>query len=125
MYEKKKPVIHCSRCIVSGRSSVKYILLAVMLFVFSAYGCMPVLIGGAFYKGSKTKGQRQEFTSQFQRTNMEREEKHLKPLDWCSETYKFDSKWAAKDKICAKRIKAYQDGDSTALDMGSSKPGKE
>ncbi|MDO8462238.1 MAG: hypothetical protein Q7S98_05200 [Deltaproteobacteria bacterium] len=96
-------------------------ILALMIIVYATYGCIPVLIGGAFYKGSKTKGQRQEFTTQFQKTNMEREEKHLKPLDWCSEAYKFDSKWASKDKACAKRIKAYQSGDLEAIDMGDQK----
>lgn len=83
-------------------------------------GCAAALVGGAFYKGSKTKGQRQEFMTQLQKTNMEREYKGLKPLDWCSEAYRFDKGYADNDADCSKRIKAYEKGDKTALDMGSS-----
>jgi len=72
-------------------------------------------------KSSKSKGQQQEFMSQLQRTNMEREQRGLRPLDWCSEAYRFDKGWAMKDVSCAKRIEAYEAGDGTALE-GSSLP---
>ncbi len=83
-------------------------------------GCVAALIGGVAYKSSKTKGQRQEFMTEFQKTNTERELKGLQPIDWCSEAYKFDEGWANNDKVCAKRIKAYKSGDMAALDMGAS-----
>lgn len=95
-------------------------VLALVLPLFTS--CAAALVGGAFYKGSKTKGQRQEFTTQFQRTNTEREIKGLKPLDWCSEAYRFDEGFAKKDVQCAKRITAYKAGDTTALDSVSQQP---
>jgi hypothetical protein len=52
---------------------------------------------------------------------MEREERGLKPLDWCSEAYRFDEGYANNDKECAKRINAYKKGDTTALDSMSQK----
>lgn len=95
------------------RALLKVGIVAMLLML---NGCAAALVGGAFYKGSKTKGQRQEFTSQFQKTNMERESKGLKPLDWCSEAFKFEEKFAKKDPNCAKRIKAYKAGDTSALE---------
>ena len=92
------------------------LVIAAMLFS----GCAAALVGGAFYKGSKTKGQRQEFITQFQKNNTDRETKGLKPLDWCSEAYRFDKGYAENDKDCAKRIKAYEKGDKNALDAGAS-----
>lgn len=89
--------------------------LSLVLLAFLVSGCVPVLIGGAIYKSSKTKGQRQEFMTQFQKTNMEREKAGLKPLDWCPEVYKFDEAWANNDKACGKRIEAYKKGNKTAL----------
>jgi hypothetical protein len=83
--------------------------------------CVPVIAGALIVKGSKSKGQQQEFMSQLQRTNMEREQKGLRPLDWCSEAYRFDKGWAMRDVSCAKRIEAYEAGDSAVLD-GSSLP---
>lgn len=97
----------------------RLLVLAIALPLLSS--CVAALVGGGIYKSSKTKGQRQEFISQFQKTNMEREEKGLKPLDWCSEAYRFDEAYANNDKECAKRINAYKKGDTTALDSMSQK----
>lgn len=91
-----------------------FLFLVLILFL---QDCVPALIGSVAYKSSKTKGQRQEFMSQFQKTNMEREKMGLKPLDWCSEVYKFDEGWANNDKECAKRIAAYKKGDLKALEV--------
>lgn len=104
---------------------MKRIFFILMSLVMITCGCAAVLVGGAFYKGSKTKGQRQEFTTQFQKNNTERESKGLKPLDWCSEAYKFDEGWANNDETCAKRITAYKAGDTKTLDVGQSAENKE
>jgi hypothetical protein len=95
-------------------------LLIVMALINSS--CIAALIGGVAYKSSKTKGQRQEFMTAYQKTNMEREVHGLKPLDWCSEAYRFDEGWANNEKRCAERIKAYKKGDQAALDIDSGKP---
>ena len=97
-----------------------FILAAMIPFV--CVGCVATLIGGAVYHSSKTKGQRQEFMAEFQQTNMEREKQGLQPLDWCSEAYRFDVKYAKKDTNCAKRIKAYESGDTAALSQSTLTP---
>ena len=91
----------------------KIIFLTVVAFTLS--GCVPVLVGGLIIKSSKTKGQKQEFMSQLQQTNTERELNGLEPLDWCSEVYRFDKGWAMEDPGCAQRITAYEAGDAAAL----------
>lgn len=90
-------------------------ILIILIFLFLNINCAPALIISGAYKSAKTKEQRQDFMTQFQKTNTERETKGLKPLDWCSEAYKFDEGWANNDKNCAKKIKAYKNGDKTAL----------
>lgn len=85
-------------------------------------GCVPVLVGGLIYKSSKSSGQKQEFMSQLQKTNADRESKGLKPLDWCSEAYRFDKGWAYEDPNCRQRIKRYEKGDATALDTPNLSP---
>ena len=79
-------------------------------------GCIPVIAGALIVKSSKTRGQKQEFMNQLQRTNADRQARGLQPLDWCSEAYHFDKGWAMEDTNCATRIKAYEHGDSHALD---------
>lgn len=91
------------------------------LAILLTTGCIPVIAGALIVKSSKTKGQKQEFMSQLQHTNMQREEKGLRPLDWCSEAYRYDKGWATNDSACAKRVEAYEGGDNAALD-GSSIP---
>ena len=101
------------------RSSV----LGVLLVALSMSACLPVLVGGMFYKSSKSAGQKQEFMGQLQRTNADREAKGLRPLDWCSEAYRFDKGWAFEDTNCRARIERYEKGDTTALDPpGITKP---
>jgi|SRR5437870_5665755 len=85
-------------------------------------GCIPIIAGAFIVKSSKTKGQKQEFMNQLQRTNADRESKGLKPLDWCSEAYRFDKGWAMEDTGCAKRITAYEAGDAHALDAPALAP---
>ena len=78
-------------------------------------GCLPVLVGGLILKSTSSKGQKQEFMNQLQRTNFDRESKGLPALEWCSEAYRFDKGWASEDANCAARIKAYEAGDAKAL----------
>lgn len=89
---------------------------------FLVSGCLPVLVGGLIYKSSKSSGQKQEFMSQLQRTNADRESKGLKPLDWCSEAYRFDKGWAWEDPNCKARIQRYEKGETSALDTPSLLP---
>lgn len=88
--------------------------LALALFTSA---CLPVVAGGLIYKSTKSGQQKQEFMEAFQRTNMEREARGLEPLDWCSEAYRFDKGWATEDDECAERIRRYEAGDRTALDL--------
>lgn len=94
-------------------------IVLMVVGVVTLNGCAAVLVGGMFYKGSKTKGQRQEFTTQLQKTNLEREKAGLKSLDWCSEAYKFEPKFAKQNKNCAVKIAAYESGDTHALDLAT------
>ena len=90
--------------------------LALALALFLTTSCVPVIAGALIVKSSKTRGQKQEFMSQLQHTNMQREEKGLRPLDWCSEAYRFDKSWAMNDSACERRVTAYEAGDTAALD---------
>ncbi len=78
-------------------------------------GCLPVLVGGAFYHDAKKKQTREEFISEFHKTNVEREKNGLEPLDLCTEKYHFDRSWARQDPNCRERIDRYEKGDRTAL----------
>jgi hypothetical protein len=80
-------------------------------------GCAAALVGGAIYHSSQTNSQRAAFTSDFQKNNLERESKRLKPLDWCTEAYKFDSSWAKDKPECTARIQRYENGDKSALSI--------
>ncbi len=90
-----------------------------LLLLLTAPACVPVLVGGLILKSSKSNAQKREFITQLQSTNMERERQGLKPLDVCSEKYKFDQGWATEDPVCLERVKRYQAGDQNALDMGN------
>ena len=92
----------------------RYFIIALMA-VFFWYGCVPTIIGASVYHSAKTKEARQDFQSQFEKTNSDRELKKLPPLDWCSEAYHFDRKYAMTDRNCKKRVIAYENGDSSAL----------
>lgn len=100
---------------------MKRLLLTLLLATASA-NCVPVLVGGLIIKSSKSKGQKQEFMNQLQRTNADRESKGLTPLDWCSEAYRFDKGWAQEDVNCRARIEAYEKGDVHALDAPTLAP---
>jgi hypothetical protein len=89
-------------------------LLAVLVVGFLLNGCAAVLVGGVFYGSSKT-SEKQKYTTDFNQQNLEREKAGLKPLDWCSETYKLDKAWAVEDDSCAERIRKYEAGDANAL----------
>jgi hypothetical protein len=78
-------------------------------------GCAAALVGGAFYKSSKTRQAKEQFIAQFNQTNIEREKAGLLPLDLCTEKYHFDKKWADNDPVCEERIIRYEMGDTTAL----------
>lgn len=78
-------------------------------------GCAAVLVGGLIYKSTKSNEEKANFVSNLQKTNVEREKAHLKPLDWCSEAYKFDKGWAIENPECNQRVTAYEGGDKTAL----------
>jgi hypothetical protein len=73
------------------------------------------LVGGLIYKSTKSNEEKANFVTNLQKTNLEREKAHLKPLDWCSEAYKFDKGWATENQECGQRIAAYEAGDKTAL----------
>jgi hypothetical protein len=90
-------------------------LLLVLALALSSANCIPVIAGALIVKSSKSKGQKQEFMNQLQRTNADRESKGLQPLDWCSEAYRFDKGWAQEDAGCKTRIAAYEKGDTKAL----------
>lgn len=92
----------------------RYLSIAIISSLF-LWGCVPAIIGSAAYSDAKIKKARQEFASNFQDTNMERESKGLEPLDWCTEAYRFDKTYAKKDQNCKKRILAYEAGDNSAL----------
>ena len=96
------------------------VLRAIAVFpLLTNTACLPVLVGGLILKSSKSKAEKREFITQLQNTNMERERQGLKPLDVCSEKYKFDQGWAQEDPVCLERIRRYQAGDQNALDMGN------
>ncbi len=92
-------------------------VLMLGLVAVSMSACLPVLVGGLVYKSSKPADQKQEFMSQLQRTNADRESRGLRPLDWCSEAYRFDRGWAWENTNCRARIERYERGDATALDL--------
>jgi hypothetical protein len=78
-------------------------------------GCAAALVGGVIYKSTKSNEEEANFVANLQKTNVEHEKAHLKPLDWCSETYKFDKGWAVENPECDQRVAAYEAGDKTAL----------
>lgn len=95
----------------------KAMIAAVMALPLLTGGCAAALVGGIFYDSVQKKEQKQKFTQEFQARNVEREKAGLPPLDWCSESYKFDKDWAATAPGCAERIRRYEGGDASALKM--------
>lgn len=94
--------------------NMRIVITFVIVALFCS-GCAAALVGGAFYKSSKTREGKERFIAQFNQTNIEREKAGLPPLDLCTEKYHFDKKWADNDPICEERIIRYEMGDTTAL----------
>jgi hypothetical protein len=95
----------------------KFLLTGIMLAALGASlgGCAAALVGGLIYKSTKSNEEKAAFVTNLQKTNLEREKAHLKPLDWCSEAYKFDKGWATENTECQQRVTAFEAGDKTAL----------
>ncbi len=77
--------------------------------------CIPTIIGASVYKSTKTRAGKEQFLTQYNQTNIEREKAGLAPLDLCTEKYNYDKKWADDDPICESRIRRYESGDTSAL----------
>lgn len=75
-------------------------LLGALLLPVMLSGCAAVLVGGLIYDHTKSREQRRTFIAEFKRENLDREKAGLKPLDWCTELYKFDKSWYGEDKTC-------------------------
>jgi hypothetical protein len=101
----------------SGDDMRNFLIRAVALtaVTMTLGGCAAVLVGGLIYKSTKSNEEKAVFVTNLQKTNLEREKAHLKPLDWCSEAYKFDKGWAVENTECNQRVAAYEAGDKTAL----------
>lgn len=95
----------------------RVIIICCISLAFS--GCVPIVMGSLMYKNAKANEQKREFMTRLEQTNMERESLGLAPLDWCSEAYRFNKKWAIDDAVCAARISAYEAGDKAALKEAS------
>lgn len=67
---------------------------------FFLTACLPVMVGGYYYKGSTTIEAKQKFIQNFNEVNMKREKEGLKPLDICQEKRNFDPEWADEDNKC-------------------------
>jgi hypothetical protein len=90
-------------------------MTALALLCASLGGCAAALVGGLIYKSTKSNEEKAAFVTNLQKTNLEREKAHLKPLDWCTEAYKFDKGRATENAECGQRVAAYEAGDKTAL----------
>jgi hypothetical protein len=95
------------------RTYIRVLILATLGFILG--GCAAALVGGLIYKSTKSNEEKATFVTNLQKTNLERERAHLKPLDWCSEAYKFDKGWAIENTECGQRVAAFEAGDKTAL----------
>ena len=76
-------------------------------------GCMPAR--PAPQATPNTAAQR-DFLALLEHTNRERQRVGLRPLDTCSEKFKFDPAWAAEDRACRDRIRRFRAGDRSAID---------
>jgi hypothetical protein len=101
----------------SGDAMRSFLIRIIVLTTLgvSLSGCAAALVGGLIYKSTKSNEEKANFVTNLQKTNLEREKAHLKPLDWCSEAYKFDKGWATENPECGQRVAAYEGGDKTAL----------
>jgi hypothetical protein len=78
---------------------MKTITLIIML-VFSTTGCIPMMVGGHYYRSTKTIEAKQKFLHNFNEINLQREKAGLQPLDICSEKRNIDPDWANDDPKC-------------------------
>lgn len=90
---------------------------ALMAMCMSLSGCAAVLVGGLMYDHTASREDKRKFTENFNQQNLEREKAGLPRLDWCSEVYKYSKSWANEQPGCAERIKRFQAGDTTALQV--------
>lgn len=59
-----------------------------------------MLIGSVAYSGAKTDETRQKWFEEYNKMNLEREKAGLKPLDYCTEARRYDTKMADNDPAC-------------------------
>ena len=86
-------------------------ILALILLM----GCLPARGAVAPEPAPHTAAQR-DFLALLEHTNRERQRVGLRPLDTCSEKFKFDPAWAAEDRACRVRIRRFRSGDRSAID---------
>ena len=89
-----------------GRMKKNIMVMVCLLGISMIQNCVPALIASAAYSGSKKRQSHQEWTAQFNQTNLEREKAKLKPLDFCDEAIKYDKKWALKNDECKSKFQA-------------------
>ena len=75
-------------------------VLALIIFLGCLQGCAAAAVGGAAYYYADKREQRQEFLDNFQDRNLEREQKGLEPLDFCTELRRFDNEMWEDDPEC-------------------------
>lgn len=92
-------------------------IAAAVTVCLAVSGCAAVLVGGLMYDHVASRDDKRKFTENFNKENLEREKAGLQKLDWCSEVYKFSKSWANEQPGCAERIKRFDAGDTTALQM--------
>ena len=86
---------------------IKPLYFVVISFsVLSLTGCIPAIIGAVAYSGAQSDATKQKFLDDFNRTNLEREKSGLKPLEYCVELRRFDSKVADQDAECKKKAES-------------------
>ena len=91
-------------------------ITTVLLCALSLSGCSVALLAGPLNRKAKSDGEKASFDASLVRINADRAKAHQPPLDWCSETYKWDPGWAMDNAECAKRVERFEAGDRTALD---------
>lgn len=87
----------------------------VVLATLFLNGCAAAVVGGMVSHSINSKA-RYEFQYRYDERNERRAADSLAALDFCSECYWFDRGWANENAACAKRIRRFERGDSTALD---------
>jgi hypothetical protein len=82
-------------------------LLALLLSGCTTAGYIAATAITGFVAVTHVKGTeaRKDFIAEFNRVNVEREAKGLKPLEWCTEVRRFDMRWAREEcpRFCLER----------------------